>query len=207
MYNYLTDKDVILIQKYIAGFNIGEIDDSKLDVNGDGTVDITDITQLQKFIKYYKNYRLGDVNLDGVLSIDDVLLIEKYIAKDVDFNLIQKRLMDFDNNCYINIMDATRLQLHINKMNNYVSPEQDFNDNSEDNYSSSDDEIKPRDYSMCSADNSTVTKYITNRPNSNGKLNNKSVEPLYHFELTPDNIKEIRSYNKEHSYNDFNLKR
>ena len=204
--NKWTDKDVILIQKYIAGFNIGEIDDSKLDVNGDGTVDITDITQLQKFIKYYKNYRLGDVNLDGVLSIDDVLLIEKYIAKDVDFNLIQKRLMDFDNNCYINIMDATRLQLHINKMNNYVSPEQDFNDNSEDNYSSSDDEIKPRDYSMCSADNSTVTKYITNRPNSNGKLNNKSVEPLYHFELTPDNIKEIRSYNKEHSYNDFNLK-
>ena len=207
--NKWTDNDVLLIQKLIA--EIIHIDDkTKADVNGDGVVDITDATQLQKYIKYYKNYQLGDVNLDGVLSEDDVLLIQKYIAKQVDLNLIQQRLLDFDNNCHVElpyiITDATKLQLYIKRINSDISPEQDFTDNSEDNYSSSDDEIKPRDYSMCSANNSTVTKYITNRPNSNGKLNNKSVEPLYHFELTADNIKEIRSYNKENSYNDFNLK-
>lgn len=44
-------------------------------------------------------------------------------------------------------------------------------------------------------------------------LNNREVEdyevynltPMYSITLTPSSIKEIREYNKSHSYNDFNL--
>ena len=62
--------------------------------------------------------------------------------------------------------------------------------------------------------NNKVRQYISNRPTSNGDIKIKTEDgsttkkkiktPLYRFELTPDNIKKIRSdYNRKKTYSDF----
>ena len=50
----------------------------------------------------------------------------------------------------------------------------------------------------CSRDNNVVKKYITDRNNSYSK------DAKYVIELTPSDIKNIRKYNKQNSYNDSN---
>lgn len=53
---------------------------------------------------------------------------------------------------------------------------------------------------ICKPDNKFVDKYIINAPNSNS-----SDKPMYSFTITPEEIRNIRAYNKEHSYSDFNM--
>lgn len=48
--------------------------------------------------------------------------------------------------------------------------------------------------------NNIVKKYITDATSSNS-----TDTPMYSFTITPSEVKEIREYNKKHSYNDFNL--
>lgn len=54
-----------------------------------------------------------------------------------------------------------------------------------------------------SADNSVVQEHIKNRPNSYGILNGEKKEPIYKIELTPDDIRLIRKYNKSNSYDNY----
>lgn len=48
--------------------------------------------------------------------------------------------------------------------------------------------------------NSIVERYIYDRPNSSSNT------PMYSITLTPADISEIRKYNQDHGYNDFNMK-
>ena len=57
------------------------------------------------------------------------------------------------------------------------------------------DGIIPNNAKYCNPSNSKVRKYITNRPNANGKT------PIYSFTITPQNIKDIREDNKKEGYN------
>ena len=61
--------------------------DSKIgDVNGDGVVDISDVSLIQKYISLLVtpdeiDLKAADVNKDGKITVADATLIQKYIAK------------------------------------------------------------------------------------------------------------------------------
>lgn len=64
---------------------------------------------------------------------------------------------------------------------------------------------KGRDAGFNWSDSKVVSKYITNnRGVKTNKIYNKD-NVMYHFTLTPSNIKAIRSYNRSNSYSDFKL--
>lgn len=56
---------------------------------------------------------LGDVNGDGKINIDDVTDIQKYIANMIDFTEEQVTLADVDKNGNISIDDVTLIQKHL----------------------------------------------------------------------------------------------
>ncbi len=56
---------------------------------------------------------LGDVNGDGKINIDDVTDIQKYIANMIDFTEEQVTLADVDKNGKVSIDDATLIQKHL----------------------------------------------------------------------------------------------
>lgn len=56
------------------------------------------------------NYKTGDVNRDGSLDIIDVTLIQKYLVNLISFDDEQLSLADVDNNGSVKIQDATRIQ-------------------------------------------------------------------------------------------------
>lgn len=58
----------------------------------------------------------GDANLDGTVNINDVTLIQKYIAKSAEFSEKQIEAADFDGDGKINITDATNTQKYIAKV-------------------------------------------------------------------------------------------
>ena len=209
------DKDVEMIQWYLADtVSLTESQKELADVDGDGKISIYDVTALQK-----RNYTFqkGDVNLDGKVDQNDFDLLNSYIFSSNANNEIDSYTLvnaDIDENGIVNIYDLVRFRDY------FIASAYDFNEI----YSGGDssNEVGARKYnqSYCNAwttknknnndvsINSTVEKYITNRPNSDGKKNsfsNDKAEPLYSFTLTPDNIKEIRKYNKGRSYDDFEL--
>ena len=55
------------------------------DANGDGEVNISDATEIQRFIADYEKFndaqlKFSDVNKDGVINVDDVTMIQKYLG-------------------------------------------------------------------------------------------------------------------------------
>ena len=59
----------------------------------------------------YANWlRIGDVDLDGTLDINDVTLIQKYVAHIVTFTDTQRLVADVNGDGKISIEDATALQ-------------------------------------------------------------------------------------------------
>ena len=63
--------------------------------------------------------------------------------------------------------------------------------------------VKTNRKNNCESDaskNNIIKKYITDAPNSDS-----TDKPMYSFTLTPDEIQNIRAYNKGHAYNDFNM--
>ena len=55
------------------------------DANGDGEVNISDATEIQRFIADYEKFndaqlKFSDVNKDGVINVDDVTMIQKYLV-------------------------------------------------------------------------------------------------------------------------------
>lgn len=55
-------------------------------------------------------YQIGDVNLDGSINIKDVTAIQKYAAKIIVLNDEQLSKADADYNLHINVKDATHIQ-------------------------------------------------------------------------------------------------
>ncbi|MGN0507624.1 MAG: dockerin type I repeat-containing protein, partial [Ruminococcus sp.] len=58
-------------------------------------------------------YRLGDVNKDGSLSITDATEIQKYAVSVVYFTPSQVSLGDVNGDGIINVLDATEIQKKI----------------------------------------------------------------------------------------------
>ena len=55
------------------------------DVNGDGKIDIDDVTETQKYVANMLSFteeqqKVADVTNDGKINIDDVTTLQKYIA-------------------------------------------------------------------------------------------------------------------------------
>lgn len=118
------------------------------------------------------------------------------------------------------IVKDTEFQTNFSKFNIKDNPEADINGDGIIRYSNNcNNEINDQinDYCIlynyllnhdknCSGnadENYIIKKYITEANNSES---DSSVTPMYSFTLTPNEIQNIRQYNKEHAYNDFNLK-
>lgn len=59
------------------------------------------------------DFKLGDVNLDGTLSVTDITNIQLYLAAQLTFNDTQVGLADFDNSGNVDIYDVTAIQLYL----------------------------------------------------------------------------------------------
>lgn len=55
-------------------------------------------------------YNAGDTNLDGTVNISDVTTVQKYLVLLIQFNDDQVALADFNNSGSVNIKDATAIQ-------------------------------------------------------------------------------------------------
>jgi hypothetical protein len=51
--------DITLLRRFVAGWNVGEINLAAADTNGDGRVDEADITVLRRYVAGWPNMRLG----------------------------------------------------------------------------------------------------------------------------------------------------
>lgn len=73
------------------GFTFVALDDGEPnptvygDANGDGEIDISDVTAIQKYAAAYEKFnaaqlKYADVNKDGAVDINDATAVQKYIA-------------------------------------------------------------------------------------------------------------------------------
>ena len=63
-----------------------EIDFTFGDVNGDGKINVRDVTAIQRHLARYniltdKNFGAADVNFDAAVKIDDATLLQSYLAE------------------------------------------------------------------------------------------------------------------------------
>lgn len=65
---------------------------------------------------YADNPIVGDVNLDKTVNVSDVTVIQKKIVKALEFNNIQEKIADTNADSKVNIRDATLIQMYIAKM-------------------------------------------------------------------------------------------
>ena len=186
--NHKWDSDDVDLLRMAISNEVGFSD--LYDVNGDGKFNTVDTTALQNIINDKTKYKKGDVDLNGNIDTNDVSLIQLYLGDQSRLNALQKKLANLDDECIVDLFDASYLQLLLKKI------ESDTMDNSygSNDFNSSNNEVKSLNGSKeCSVEgNKTIKKYITDRPNSNGVKNGTKVEPLYHFELTAKDIKNIR---------------
>ena len=68
------------------GESIDKYINARGDVNGDGTVDIQDVTAMQNSLVGNGSIKngMGDINGDGIVSVKDVTLLQTYLAGDKD---------------------------------------------------------------------------------------------------------------------------
>ncbi len=59
-----------------------------------------------------RDIKLGDVNSDGEINVTDATEIQKYIAGYIDFNEEQTFAADVNSDGYVDIIDATEVQKH-----------------------------------------------------------------------------------------------
>ena len=191
-------EDLDLLQKHLAKIIVLSDDQLKyadVDENGKEKPDIQDATELQWIIAFHNDHSIGDVNMDGYIDSDDLDLIDKYVAGKISLDLVQRKFANVDNSdgdCKVTkedydfLSDYLRNEIDISATNN----ESDSDGYQEDEFNGK----FTSKYCKGNNDNSTVKKYISDRPNSNSKT------PIYSFLLTPNNIKRIREYNKENGY-------
>lgn len=178
-------EDSKMISKYVAGkldFDKEQISLEDFlrigDFNQDGRTDILDPPLIQKVIAGKFSSMVGDVNLDYIINSEDVSLI----TSGATLNGYQRKMADVNGDCLINEVDADIINSVANLMKNddgYSVGDYSFDEN--------ENKIKENTNSeRCKANNNTVKKYITDRPNANSKT------PIYSFTLDAATIKEIR---------------
>lgn len=74
---------------YILSFSVITASAKAVDIDGDGSIGISDVTEIQKVIAGLKTpsdnfYEIADVNEDNSVNINDVTYIQKYIAGMID---------------------------------------------------------------------------------------------------------------------------
>ncbi|WP_455259639.1 dockerin type I domain-containing protein [Ruminococcus sp.] len=62
------------------------------------------------------NYLPGDVNVDGTIDVSDVVSLQKYLAGTSDFNNKEMFLSDVNKDGIIDLRDVTALQIYISQM-------------------------------------------------------------------------------------------
>lgn len=72
--------------------------------------DSSDVTSPSTSTTSSGDYQIGDVNMDGTVNISDVTVIQKYLVKLIDLDDEQLALADFDGSGKVNIKDATQIQ-------------------------------------------------------------------------------------------------
>ncbi len=69
-------------------------------------------TALNNLEKIYKG-KIGDVNKDDTVNIIDVTIIQKYLAGADSFDKMQKISADYNDDMVVNIRDATKIQIDL----------------------------------------------------------------------------------------------
>ncbi len=219
------NNDFDIIQKYEdKEYSLNNDQLALADINYDGKVDDLDAVAVQKMIRDYANSFKGDLDSNKIIDENDAKRIQAILAE-MPATEVEKKLSDMNNDCNLNVQDATALQSIIigdkNKIKSAGSSVSEYEgDISDDDiYGTLNDVIQINDYDertkKCVNNNDKVTSIIKNRPNANGDLkiknedgtvtNKKAKTPLYRFVLTPENIKNIRANNKEQKgYTNFN---
>ena len=219
------NNDFDIIQKYEdKEYSLNNDQLALADINYDGKVDDLDAVAVQKMIRDYANSFKGDLDSNKIIDENDAKRIQAILAE-MPATEVEKKLSDMNNDCNLNVQDATALQSIIigdkNKIKSAGSSVSEYEgDISDDDiYGTLNDVIQINDYDertkKCVNNNDKVTSIIKNRPNANGDLkiknedgtvtNKKAKTPLYRFVLTPENIKNIRTNNKKQKgYTDFN---
>lgn len=199
-----------------------------MDANKDGATTSADATTVQKY-QAYNSILNGDANLDGKVDYDDKMYLHYllkyiyYLNKHPDENKAiiiepQKKVIDYLNGlCADGLSIDTISKLDILLRPKGVSDDNNDNNDNDENNDSSDYEVNGVDNALiekeynenlssqiepnqCAYDNPVVKNYITNRPDSNGKINGKKInKPLYTFVLDSNKIKEIRSLDEQYN--------
>ena len=194
------EDDVLMYQEYFANFiSLTDEQINRADIDGKDGILITDTMVLQWIIAYHNKNLIGDINMDSNIDTTDLELLKKIVNGEITPDVLRKKIANIDNadgTCTVNGDDVTALERYL-KRNAIDENQQDINESAEmdNNFSDSLKENVKEQY--CNWNNNTVQKYILNKPNSNSKD-----EPLYSFQLTASDIKEIREYNKNKSYNE-----
>lgn len=129
----ISGDDPKLIQKFVnhefdnSEMNFTEKQKSRADVNKDGSINIKDITVIEKYIELQNLYDeirpnafdkigpngLGDINNDGIISEVDSNLIQKFATRKIEYTEGQKLRADINKDGNITIEDATALEKYI----------------------------------------------------------------------------------------------
>lgn len=221
------DSIVSIKQSGLRKYIYGNVDRSYVFENGEihydfiNTITIKDVSTLAKYVDLSKFIKLGDANLDGKIDQADYNHFN-YVMQNTAVDELTLKVTDILGNCNDTADDVRDNLAALKELTiGYESPKE-IEDSSpievenNDTFSESFEDLgKTLEYknSSCSVYNSTVKKYITNRPNSDGILKTTTAgvtttsktEPLYSFTLTPSTLRKIREYNDSNSYNDFTL--
>ena len=211
--------DVELIQK--ASLNLivlDAIDKQYADVNEDERITAVDASIVSDYIYRYNTSSKGDINFDGVVDLMDASLTQLSHVGYIKLSEVQKNLGDINCDGQVNVIDSSEIKKIFYNLNSAEETENNDDNNIEDiedkELNDSENIVsRTEEGYYCSANNITVKKYITDRPNSSGLIKitkegvttTSKVEPLYSFTLTPSTLKKIRKYNDSNSYNDFTL--
>ncbi len=68
-----------------------------------------------------RDIKLGDVNNDGEINVTDATEIQKYIAKYIDFNEEQTFAADVNSDGDVNVIDATEVQKYVAEIIDYFT--------------------------------------------------------------------------------------
>lgn len=83
-------------------------------LNCDAETDISSLRYRWYFNKI--NYLPGDVNVDGTIDVSDVVSLQKYLAGTSDFNNKEVFLSDVNKDGVIDLRDVTALQVYVSQM-------------------------------------------------------------------------------------------
>ena len=185
-------------EKYINYYSVGGVYEFEIYKLFENIMSSESDPKLVKVVK-------GDLNLDGIRDPNDEKILKNILEQgtsvldaDKQLSIFQQYTADCDNDGYITNDDL----MCVNDSNDETGVSVEENIGVESSFL----------VNCTNENNALIDNYITNAPNSNGYKTNSDgtktkVKPLYSIVLTPENIKNIRNYNKRESvrYNDFRL--